>query len=136
MDRLRAADVATISGVAGVGEVIADAVVSFFHNPDNRALVADLAALGLTMMEPNAAGSEGPLAGKTYVITGTLPTLSRGEATRLIEQAGGRVAGSVSKKTDALLAGEAAGSKLEKAKELGVPVIDEAHLLRLVQRTL
>jgi DNA ligase (NAD+) len=136
MDRLRAADVPTISGVAGVGEVIADAVVSFFHNPDNRALVADLAALGLTMTEPNAAGSEGPLAGKTYVITGTLPTLSRGEATRLIEQAGGRVAGSVSKKTDALLAGEEAGSKLEKAKELGVPVIDEAHLLRLVQRTL
>ena len=135
MDRLRAADSATISGVPGVGEVIAEAVVSFFHNPDNRALVADLAGLGLTMTEPNATGGEGPLSGQTYVITGTLPTLSRAEATRLIEQAGGRVAGSVSKKTAGLLAGEEAGSKLEKARELGVPVINEAELLRLVQRT-
>jgi DNA ligase (NAD+) len=75
--------------------------------------------------EPNAANADGALAGKTYVITGSLPTLSRARATSLIEEAGGRVAGSVSKKTDALLAGEDAGSKLEKAKELGVEVIDE-----------
>lgn len=136
MDRLGHATGETINAVPGIGEVIAEAVVSFFHNPDNRALVADLAGLGLTMTEPNATVSEGPLAGKTYVITGTLPTLSRTEATRLIEQAGGRVAGSVSKKTDALLAGEEAGSKLEKAKELGVPVIDEDDLLRVVQQTL
>ncbi|MEP7326019.1 MAG: NAD-dependent DNA ligase LigA [Gemmatimonadota bacterium] len=135
MDRLGAADGATISAVPGMGEVIVEAVVSFFHNPDNRTLVGDLASLGLTMTEPNTTDSEGPLSGKTYVITGTLPTLSRSEATRLIEQAGGRVAGSVSKKTDALLAGEDAGSKLEKAKELGVQVIDEVELLRRVERT-
>jgi DNA ligase (NAD+) len=74
------------------------------------------------------------LAGKTYVLTGSLPTLSRSQATSLIEEAGGRVGGSVSKKTDALVAGEDAGSKLEKAKELGVEVIDEAELLRRAKR--
>ena len=136
MDRLWHANVKTISAVPGVGEVIAEAVVSFFHNPDNRALVADLADLGLTMTEPNATAGAGPLTGQTYVITGTLPSLSRTEAARLIEQAGGRVAGSVSKKTDALVAGEEAGSKLEKAKELGVEIIDETELLRRVRRTL
>jgi DNA ligase (NAD+) len=77
--------------------------------------------------------TEGPLLGRSYVITGTLPTLSRAEATRLIEQAGGRVGGSVSKKTDALVAGDDAGGKLDKAKALGVEVIDEAELLRRVR---
>jgi DNA ligase (NAD+) len=74
--------------------------------------------------------ADGPLSGRTFVITGTLPTLSRTEAADLIEQAGGRVAGSVSRKTDAVVAGEDPGSKLEKAKELGVEVIDEPELLR------
>ncbi len=74
------------------------------------------------------------LSGRTYVLTGTLPTLSRTDATSLIEGAGGRVAGTVSKKTDALVAGDEAGSKLEKAKELGVEVIDEVELLRRVGR--
>ena len=133
MDRLSAATADDINNVPGVGLVIAEAVTSFFHNPDNRTLVSDLARLGLTMKEPETTVSEGPLLGKNYVITGTLPTLSRAEATRLIEQAGGRVAGSVSKKTDALLAGEDAGGKLEKARELGVEVIDEAELLRRVR---
>ncbi len=86
----------------------------------------------MNQVEPNAANADGALAGKTYVITGTLPSLSRSRAASLIEEAGGRVAGSVSKKTDALVAGEEAGSKLEKAKELGVEVIDEAELLRRV----
>jgi DNA ligase (NAD+) len=84
----------------------------------------------VNQVEPNAANADGVLAGKTYVITGSLPTLSRARATSLIEEAGGRVAGSVSKKTDALLAGDDAGSKLEKAKELGVEVIDEEEFLR------
>ena len=84
--------------------------------------------------EPGAAGGNGVLSGRTYVLTGTLPTLSRTDATSLIEGAGGRVAGNVSKKTDALVAGDEAGSKLEKAKELGVEVIDEVELLRRVGR--
>jgi DNA ligase (NAD+) len=133
MDRLRAATVDDINNVPGVGLVIAEATTSFFHNPDNRTLTDDLASLGLTMSEPQIAVREGPLLGKSYVITGTLPNLSRTEATRLIEEAGGRVAGSVSKKTDALVAGDDAGGKLDKAKDLGVDVIDEAELLRRVR---
>ena len=133
MDRLRAATGDDINSVPGVGMVIAEAMTSSFHNPDNRRLVEELERHGLTMAEPETRASEGPLLGKTYVITGTLPTLSRADATRVIEEAGGRVAGSVSKKTDALLAGEEAGTKLEKAKELGVEVIDEAELLRRVR---
>jgi DNA ligase (NAD+) len=133
MDRLQAATTEEINNVPGIGMVIAEAVTSFFHNPDNRKLVADLGALKLTLTEPETTVREGPLLGKTYVITGTLPTLSRTEATRLIEEAGGRVAGSISKKTDALVTGDDAGGKLDKAKELGVEVIDEAELLRRVR---
>jgi DNA ligase (NAD+) len=133
MKRLGSATLEEINNVPGVGLVIAEAVTSFFHNPDNRKLVDELEKLGLNLKEPQTSVSEGPLLGKTYVITGTLPTLSRSEASRLIEEAGGRVAGSVSKKTDALVAGDDAGGKLEKAKELGVEVIDEAELLRRVR---
>jgi DNA ligase (NAD+) len=135
MERLSQATLDTINNVPGIGLVIAEAVVSFFQNPDNQRLVADLAALGVNLKEPKTAVSDGPLSGKTYVITGTLPTLSRSQATEFIEQAGGRVSGSVSKKTDALVAGQEAGGKLEKAKELGVEVIDEAELLRRVRST-
>jgi len=78
--------------------------------------------------------SHEPLAGKTLVLTGTLPTLKRDEAKALVEAAGGKVAGSVSKKTDYVVAGEEAGSKLEKAQELGVPVIDEAELMKLLAK--
>jgi DNA ligase (NAD+) len=83
-------------------------------------------------IEPKAAKADGALSGKTYVLTGSLPTLSRSQATGLIEEAGGRVGGSVSKKTDAVVAGDDAGSKLDKAKSLGVEVIDEAELVRRV----
>lgn len=116
----------------GVGPVIAEAVSAFFNEPRNQVVLDELKSSGLNLVEPNASNADGALAGKTYVITGTLPTLSRARAGSLIEEAGGRVAGSVSKKTDALVAGEEAGSKLEKAKELGVEVIDEAELLRRV----
>jgi DNA ligase (NAD+) len=134
MHALMQASEATINAVSGVGPTIAGAVVAFFAEPRNVELVGRLERSGLTFTEPGAAGGDGPLSGKTYVITGTLPTLSRTEATGLIEGAGGRVASSVSKKTDALVAGEEAGSKLEKAKELGVEVIDEDELLRRVGR--
>ncbi len=119
-------------GMPGVGPVIAESVSAFFNEPRNQELLEALKSAGVNQVEPNAANADGALAGKTYVITGTLPSLSRARAAALIEEAGGRVAGSVSKKTDALVAGEEAGSKLEKAKELGVEIIDEEELLKRV----
>ena len=132
MKALTAAAEGGIGGVQGIGPTIAEAVTGFFAEPRNRVLIERLEKAGLTLTEPRAAGGSGSLEGQTYVITGTLPTLSRPRATELIEEAGGRVAGSISKKTTALVAGEDAGSKLERAKELGVEVIDEAELLRRV----
>jgi DNA ligase (NAD+) len=134
MQALMQASEETINAVPGVGPTIAGAVVAFFAEPRNTKLVGRLVRAGLSFSEPGAAGGHGALSGRTYVLTGTLPTLSRTEATGLIEAAGGRVGGSVSKKTDAVVAGEEAGSKLEKAKELGVEVIDEGELLRRVGR--
>jgi DNA ligase (NAD+) len=133
MQALMGATEATVNAVQGVGPTIARAVIAFFAEPRNTDLIARLERSGLTFSEPGAAGGDGALSGMTFVLTGTLPTLSRTEATKLIEGAGGRVAGSVSKKTDAVVAGEEAGSKLEKARELGVEVIDEDELLRRVR---
>jgi DNA ligase (NAD+) len=130
MERLMEASVAEINAVPGVGTTIAEAVVSFFAEPRNRSLIERLRAAGLPLTEAGAVAPDGPLRGKTFVLTGTLPTLSRSEAASLIEQAGGHVAGSISKKTDALVAGDDAGSKLEKARSLGVEVIDEGELVR------
>jgi DNA ligase (NAD+) len=124
-----------VNEVPGIGPTIAAAVAAFFAEPRNRDLVERLERAGVNMTEPRASSADGALAGKTYVLTGTLPTLSRAQATELVEDAGGRVAGSVSKKTDAVVAGEDAGSKLEKAISLGVEVIDEQELLRRVGRT-
>jgi DNA ligase (NAD+) len=121
--------------VPGIGPTIAEAVVGFFQEPRNRTLIDRLERSRLNFQEPRATSADGALAGKTYVLTGSLPTLSRTQATDLIEGAGGRVAGSVSKKTDAVVAGEEAGSKLEKARSLGVEIIDEAELLRRIGRT-
>jgi len=135
MSALMAASEEAINDVPGIGTAIAEAVVAFFGEPRNRTLIQRLEQSGLDFAEPRAAGGDGSLSGKTYVLTGTLPTLSRTRATELIEAAGGRVAGSVSKKTDAVVAGEDAGSKLEKAKSLGVEVIDESELLRRVGST-
>jgi DNA ligase (NAD+) len=123
-----------IEAVPGVGPTIAEAVEHYFRTAANQHLIARLTRAGVNLEEPRAVGSGGSLAGKTLVITGTLPTLSRQQATELIEQAGGRVVGSVSRKTDAVVAGEEAGGKLEKAKELGVEVIDETELLHRVGR--
>jgi len=135
MSALMGASEEAINDVPGIGSAIAEAVVAFFGEPRNRTLIQRLEQSGLNFGEPRAAGGDGSLSGKTYVLTGTLPTLSRTRATELIEAAGGRVAGSVSKKTDAVVDGEDAGSKLEKAKSLGVEVIDEAELLRRVGST-
>jgi DNA ligase (NAD+) len=135
MDALRRATEQDINDVPGVGGAIAEAVAAFFAEPRNLELVGRLERAGLEFSEPRAASADGRLKGQTYVLTGTLPTLSRSQAAELIESAGGRVAGSVSKKTDAVVAGTEAGGKLEKARALGVEIIDEAELLRRVGRT-
>jgi DNA ligase (NAD+) len=130
MDALMAASEEEIGDARGVGPAIAEAVAAFFGEKRNAKLVARLKKAGLRMDEPVTASGEGPLAGGVFVLTGTLPTLSRGEATKRIEAAGGAVTGSVSKKTTAVVAGDDPGGKLDKAKALGVPVWDEAELLR------
>jgi len=130
MKALRNASVDAIKEVRGIGPAIAEAVAGFFDETKNRKLLERLEKLGLNFKEPVAAEGKGPLAGQTYVVTGTLPSLSRAKAAELIEAAGGAVTDSVSKKTTALVVGADAGSKLEKAKTLGIPIIDEAQLLR------
>jgi DNA ligase (NAD+) len=132
LDALMAASADDILNVRGIGATIANGVVAYFSDPAGRALVEKLRSYGVNFTEPRAVVAGGPLSGKTVVITGTLPTLSRTKATAAIEAAGGRVTGSVSKSTTFLLAGEEAGSKLEKAKSLGVDIIDEAELLRRI----
>lgn len=134
MSALMAATEDEIGQVHGIGTIIAKSVVSYFEDETARALIERLSVMGLTMSEPQPVAQDGALKGLTVVITGTLPTLSRTDATEMLERAGARVTDSVSKKTSFLVAGEAAGSKLEKAKALGVEVIDEAELLRRVGR--
>lgn len=132
VDALIAATPEQLGAVRGIGTIIAESVADYFSNDTSRALVERLRERELTLSEPKAVAADGPLNGTTVVITGTLPGLSRGEATAMVEQAGGRVTSSVSKKTSFVIAGEEAGSKLDKAKELGVEVIDEAELRRRV----
>ncbi len=134
MDALLAATPADLAAVRGIGEIIAQSVADYMANPTSAALIERLRARGLTFEEPQAVVAGGPLVGATVVLTGSLPSLSRGEATQLVEQAGGRITSSVSKKTTFVVAGEEAGSKLEKAVSLGVEVIDEDELLRRVRR--
>jgi DNA ligase (NAD+) len=123
--------------VFGIGERTATAIEAWFQNVDNQPLVKDLASLGLAMQNEGRviADAVTPVQGKTFVITGTLPTMKRDEAKDLIQRYGGKVVGAVSKKTDFLLAGDEAGSKLEKAEELGVKVITEADLQTMIQTT-
>ncbi len=122
-----------LMSIEGIGETVADAIIAHFNEPRNRTLVSDLLALGVQPAAPaRPAGGAAPLAGRTFVLTGTLPALTREEATAKIEAAGGKVSGSVSRKTSYVLAGEEAGSKLEKARTLGVTVIDEAGLRRML----
>lgn len=134
LDALMAADEAALLAVNDVGPVVAASIARFFAESHNREIITRLCAAGVHWpdAEPLAAGAQ-PLAGKTLVLTGTLPTLKRDDAKAMIEAAGGKVAGSVSKKTDYVVAGEEAGSKLEKAIELGVAVVDEAQLKRMLE---
>jgi DNA ligase (NAD+) len=121
------------SRINGIGETMALAIIAHFNRPENRALIGKLTELGVNPVAPVKAAPTGTaFAGKTFVLTGTLPTMTREEAGAKIEAAGGKVSGSVSKKTSYVLAGAEAGSKLEKAQALGVPVIDEAEFLRML----
>jgi DNA ligase (NAD+) len=123
--------------IPDVGPVVAASVRTFADEPHNRALIAKLAAAGVNMESRQPApgvGAPGLLAGKTFVLTGTLPTMTREEATKAIEELGGKVSGSPSKKTSYLVAGDEAGSKLEKAKQLGVPVLSEAEFRAIIDQ--
>jgi DNA ligase (NAD+) len=128
LDAIRAADEPSLQQAEEVGPKVSQSILRFFEDEHNKALVDRLAAAGLTLTHQKVDRSGGPLSGLTFVITGTLRTLSRDEAKALIENAGGKVSGSVSKKTSYLVAGEEAGSKLDKAKELNIPILDEAAL--------
>jgi len=133
LDAIMDASVDQLLQVNDVGPVVAEAIHTFFAQPHNREVVEQLRACGVTWEEgAPAERATLPLAGKTVVLTGTLPTLSRDAAKDLLEAAGAKVAGSVSKKTHYVVAGEEAGSKLAKAQELGVPVLDEAGMLALL----
>ena len=134
LQSLMAADQEAFNAVPGVGPAIAEALAHFFAEPRNRDLVERLIQAGVETSEPMAISAGGPLEGKNYVLTGTLDGLSRSEAAALIEQAGGRVTTSVTKKTDTVVAGADAGSKLEKARSLGIEIIDEAELRRRTGR--
>ena len=118
----------------GIGPILAKQIVAELDNEKTRELVDRLRKAGLRMeLDPSERRVEGgPLDGKTFVLTGTLPDLSREQATKLIKRAGGKVVNSVSKKTDYVVAGDSPGSKLAKAEELGIDVIDEAGLRKLV----
>jgi DNA ligase (NAD+) len=132
IDRLISATAEELAAVHGIGDTTADALASYLAEPRNREVIEKLRAAGVDLTEAAARPAEGALSGMTFVITGTLPTLSRKQATALVEAAGGRVTGTVSRTTDALLVGEDAGSKLTKARELGIAEWTEADLLERV----
>jgi len=131
MDAIVNASAEELERVEEVGPRISEAIIDFFARPANRELIEQLKTLGVGMTAEKKQRST-QLAGLTFVLTGTLPNLSREDAKAKIEAAGGKVSGSVSKKTNYVVAGEDAGSKLEKAEQLKVPVIDEAGLLNLL----
>jgi DNA ligase (NAD+) len=136
VDALESASREQLEGTEGIGPQIAESVAFFFAQPQNRAVIERLRAHGVDMTAPKRERAPaGPLAGKTIVLTGTLPALTREEATELIVAAGGKVAGSVSKKTDYVVAGEDAGSKLTKAQSLAIPILDENGLRDLLVLT-
>lgn len=134
MEKLQQAQPEELAQIRDIGDKIAESVVNWLNVPANIDLVERLAAAGLTMtFTPPASQEDNPFFGKTLVFTGTMPTLGRAEAKTMAQDVGAKVSGSVSKKTDYVIAGAEAGSKLEKAQQLGVTVIDEAEFLRLLK---
>ena len=130
------ADEERLQQAPDIGPVVAAAVRAFFQEPHNREVIARLRAAGVRWPEAEVAkrAVEQPLAGKTFVLTGTLESLTRDQASDRLRALGAKVSGSVSKKTDYVVAGRDAGSKLDKARELGVTVVDEAGLRALLDR--
>ncbi|HEX6007868.1 MAG TPA: helix-hairpin-helix domain-containing protein, partial [Burkholderiales bacterium] len=133
IEALMAADSESLQRVSDVGPVVAESIAQFFAEPHNRKVVRQLIEAGVTVENLPAAGRSRSLEGKSFVLTGTLPSLTRDQAKERIEQHGGRVGGSVSKKTDYVVAGAEPGSKYDKALALGIPIIDEAQLLELLR---
>jgi DNA ligase (NAD+) len=133
MDAIASAGLDILQEAEEVGPRIAESIFQFFREPRNQQLVERLREAGLQFQYKSNRPKAGPLKGLIFVLTGSLPNLSRDEAKNLIESAGGKVAGSVSKKTSFVVAGDEAGSKLEKAKELGIQVVDEGGLLDMIQ---
>ena len=134
IDSLMNASVERLSQVNGIGPVLAETIHKYFHTPANRRLIEDLRSLGLKLTrdrKPKPAGGA-DFSGKTFVVTGTLENWSREEIEDLIKQHGGKATSSVSKNTDYVIAGEKAGSKLEKARKLGVPVLSEGEFAKLI----
>ena len=137
IDAIMNTDAATLLQVPDVGPVVAQSIAGFFAEPHNRQVVTDLIGAGVRFdeSERRAVNTAGPVYGKTFVLTGALPTLTRDEATQRIRDCGGKVTGSVSKKTDYVVCGADPGSKEAKAVELGVAILDESGLLNLLQRS-
>ena len=136
LDQLRTMSLAELEALPEVGPIVAASIHDYFQDPENQALLDDLAAVGVSpepLQTAEAKGGKLPFAGKTFVLTGTLPKRSRAEAEALIKERGGKVSGSVSKMTSYVLAGDEPGSKREKAKQLGIPIIDEAEFERLAE---
>ena len=133
IDALKAASLEELQEVEDVGPRVADAITDFFREPENLDLLEQLRVAAVQFSQQRQEKTSDHLTGLTFVLTGTLPSMSRDAAKQLIEQAGGKVIGSVSKKTDYVVAGEAAGSKLTKAEKLGVAVIEEAELVELLK---
>ena len=134
LDALAAAPLEELQAIPGIGPVLAQSIFDWFAHEPNQRVLAKLKAAGVTIAQAPRAAIQAealPLAGLTFVITGTLPTLSRDQARDLIKAHGGKVTDSVSKNTSYLVAGESAGSKLDKATQLGVPVISEDELRRM-----
>ena len=136
LNALMAADIQNLQQVSDIGPIVAESLVQFFAEPHNQEVIAKLTQLGITWLDSEGQSQQqGEFSGKTFVLTGGLPNLSRDQAKALIEAVGAKVSGSVSKKTDFVIAGKDAGSKLDKAQSLGLVILDEAGLLTLLNDT-
>lgn len=133
IDALMAADRESLTAIDTIGGIMADNVINYFSLPKTVELIDEFKALGLKLTEPVAETKSSVFTGKSFVLTGTLPSLKRSQASKIIEEHGGKVVSSVSKKTDYVLAGEAAGSKLEKAQKLGITIITEEQLFEMTK---
>lgn len=133
LDAIASATEELLEEVDGIGSIMAQSIHAWFDDSENRELIERLRSYGLNFTAKHSNNADGKLAGKIFVLTGALPTLTRGEASELIEKAGGRTSSSVSKKTDYVIAGEASGSKYDKAVKLGIQILDESSFMALVQ---